>query len=151
MLMFPICVVEEMQMNSIDGGVLCSSMHNAHSLHPHCWPQFILPQSLSKQVGICSCEPHYGDSHLLPFSFLFYCNSCPANDHHRAQVLLSLSIFGQPFAFFISMLFTFWSKNSLRHSLGSPRKSVHERPRNSDGWQVKWSVFRAIWLKRQDP
>ena len=25
----------------------------------------------------------------------------------------------------------------LRHSLGSSRKSVHERPRNSDGWQVK--------------
>ena len=39
----------------------------------------------------------------------------------------------------------------LGHSLGSSRKSVHERPRNSDGWQVEWSVFRAIWLKRQDP
>ena len=39
----------------------------------------------------------------------------------------------------------------LRHSLGSSRKSVHERPRNSDGLQVKWSVLRAIWLKRQDP
>ena len=39
----------------------------------------------------------------------------------------------------------------LGHSLGSSRKSVHERHRNSDGWQVKWSVFRAIWLKRQDP
>ena len=25
----------------------------------------------------------------------------------------------------------------LGHSLGSSRKSVHERPRNSDGWQVK--------------
>ena len=39
----------------------------------------------------------------------------------------------------------------LGHSLGSSRKSVHERPRNSDGWQGKWSVFRSIWLKRQDP
>ena len=37
------------------------------------------------------------------------------------------------------------------HPLGSSRKSVHERPRNSDGWQVKWSVFWAIWLKSQDP
>ena len=36
-------------------------------------------------------------------------------------------------------------------TLGSSRKSVHERHRNSDGWQVKWSVFWAIWLKRQDP
>ena len=40
---------------------------------------------------------------------------------------------------------------SLGHSLGSSIKSVHERHRNSDGLQVKWSVFRAIWLKRQDP
>ena len=39
----------------------------------------------------------------------------------------------------------------IRHSLGSSRKSVHERHRNSDGLQVKWSVLRAIWLKRQDP
>ena len=39
----------------------------------------------------------------------------------------------------------------IRRSLGSSRKSVHERPRNSDGWQVKWSVFWAIWLKSQDP
>ena len=39
----------------------------------------------------------------------------------------------------------------IRHSLRSSRKSVHERPRNSDGWQVEWSVLRAIWLKRQDP
>ena len=39
----------------------------------------------------------------------------------------------------------------LWHSLGSSIKSVHERHRNSDGLQVKWSVFRAIWLKRQDP
>ena len=39
----------------------------------------------------------------------------------------------------------------IRHSLGSSIKSVHERHRNSDGLQVKWSVFRAIWLKRQDP
>ena len=42
-------------------------------------------------------------------------------------------------------------KMYIRHSLGSSRKSVHERPRNSDGLQVKWSVFRAIWLKSQDP
>ena len=41
--------------------------------------------------------------------------------------------------------------NVVWHSLGSSRKSVHERPRNSDGLQVKWSVLRAIWLKRQDP
>ena len=39
----------------------------------------------------------------------------------------------------------------LGHSLGSSRKSVHERHRNSDGLQVKWSVFWAIWLKSQDP
>ena len=40
--------------------------------------------------------------------------------------------------------------NIIRHSLRSSRKSVHERHQNSDGWQVKWSVFRDIWLKRQD-
>ena len=42
-------------------------------------------------------------------------------------------------------------EDNLGHSLGSSIKSVHERHRNSDGLQVKWSVFRAIWLKRQDP
>ena len=41
--------------------------------------------------------------------------------------------------------------NIIWHSLGSSRKSVHERPQNSDGWQVIWSVFWAIWLKSQDP
>ena len=41
--------------------------------------------------------------------------------------------------------------NSIRHTPGSSRKSVHERPRNSDGWQVRWAVWQAIWLKRQDP
>ena len=39
----------------------------------------------------------------------------------------------------------------IGRTLVSSRKSVHERPRNSDGWQVKWSVFWAIWLKSQDP
>ena len=39
----------------------------------------------------------------------------------------------------------------FRVHAATARKSVHERPRNSDGWQVEWSVFRAIWLKRQDP
>ena len=84
-----------MQMNCIDGGVLCSSMHTAHSLHRNCQPHFILPhssvsfQAYLKQVGICSCNSHYGGSHLLPFSFFFSCNSCPAIAHHRSQVLLS--------------------------------------------------------------
>ena len=41
--------------------------------------------------------------------------------------------------------------NNVGRTLGSSRKSVHERPRNSDGLQVKWSVFWAIWLKSQDP
>ena len=45
----------------------------------------------------------------------------------------------------------FLTEELIRHSLRSSRKSVHERPRNSDGLQVKWSVFWAIWLKSQDP
>ena len=48
---FLICIAEEMQMNCIDGGVLCSSMHNPHSLHRNCWPHFIFFQSLSKPIS----------------------------------------------------------------------------------------------------
>ena len=50
-----------------------------------------------------------------------------------------------------SVVMTNGKKSYIRHSLGSSRKSVHERHRYSDGLQVKWSVFWAIWLKSQDP
>ena len=113
---FLICIAEEMQMNCIDGGVLCSSMHNPYSLHRNCWPHFIFFsvsfKAYLEQVSICSCDSHYGISHLLPFSFFFSCKSCQANAHHRSQVLLS--------QYLVSLLldrgaiFTFWSKNSLR-------------------------------------
>ena len=74
-----------------------------------------------------------------------------ADISNRAKSCVTLQTLLVETNFLTSFEFEILLNGCLGHSLGSSRKSVHERHRNSDGLQVKWSVFRAIWLKRQDP
>ena len=68
---------------------------HAQSLHRH-GPHFILCQS--------AFVSHHGGFLLLSFTYFLNCYDCEDNDDHRAQVLQSLSIFGQSSGSQISLL-----------------------------------------------
>ena len=68
---------------------------HAQSLHRH-GPHFILCQS--------AFVSHHGGFLLFSFTYFLNCYDCEDNDDHRAQVLQSLSIFGQSSGSQISLL-----------------------------------------------